>query len=282
MYNNDARYGAVLFDSEVTHDYGWACVSGEMPVRITGTHDLPSDTVWITNLGYDAAKVSGLQGSRFRRSGYMGHELSRLWGETGLLEEDTDAPARVPLSSVWDGQYTTRVGLRAGFSAWLLDRVMKISMDRVPMIAAPLSDLAGGIREVVLPSANRFFYKGMPPTEKAIEALTAANNPYQPVAAQRGVIGRAAGHTKGRTPAPCPSQRRAGRPRRIRAQVPQTTLRRHEDAGITGAHPGARSKGVPFRRTVWCGRRNHPRTTQRRSHRADQSKNYQISSEFRR
>lgn len=187
MYNNEARYGAVLFDSEVTHDYGWACVSGEMPVRITGTHDLPSDTVWITNLGYDAAKVSGLQGSRFRRSGYLVHELTRIWGETGLLEEDTDAPARVPLASVWDGQYTTRVGLRAGFSAWLLDRVMQISMDRVPMIAAPLSDLAGGIREVVLPSANRFFYKGQPPTEKAIEALTAANNPYQPVA-RSGIV----------------------------------------------------------------------------------------------
>lgn len=172
---NGTRYGAVIFDDEVAHGAGWACVAGDDPIRICGTHELQSDVVWVTNLDYNTSRISGLQGSRFRRSNYLLHDLTRLCNEIGIAGEKD---SMIDPKSVFDGRYSTAISLKAGFSAWILDRIIQISVNMLPMNVAPLSDIQSGIREFIIPTEAAYFYNGEIPEGTALEALEASDIPW--------------------------------------------------------------------------------------------------------
>lgn len=177
----ESGFGVVLFDDPVTHDSGWSCPYGAVPTRIGTTGELPSNIVWLTNLSYDAAHISGLNGARFRRSEYLGHDLTRLWSELGLSDDLLVDPR-----NVWDGQYSHIMTLRAAFSAWIFRQTVLASAKVIPMQSPPARDIMRGLHEHVIPVAAKYFYRGLPVSEVLV-ALTMADQSWQPVARDKAV-----------------------------------------------------------------------------------------------
>lgn len=175
----DARFGFMLFDNETTHDTGWALRDGESILRVSGTSELSSDTVWWTNLSYETANLSGLQGARFRRGSYFAHETYRIWQELGLDETENQGLRINPLS-VFNGECKNGLHLRLMFSVWMFRKMMEITEDFMPIVAPPLNDLAHGLRERIFPEWRRFFLDE-PPPEYYQDALQAADKSWQPL-----------------------------------------------------------------------------------------------------
>jgi len=173
-------FGVVLFDDPVTHDSGWACQweeGGARPSRISGTGELTSDAVWMTNLSYEDAKISGLNGSRFRRSKYLYHDLARLWGEVGL---SADNPLISP-SEVWGGRYPNAQSLRAAYTAWLFRQVTLTMNHVVPMLSPPATDIVYGLHDKIIPASSRYFIRGVPKND-VLDACSMADSAWTPVA----------------------------------------------------------------------------------------------------
>lgn len=177
--DGEQKYGFMMFDDESSHDTGWAMRSGEEILRVAGTSELSSDTVWWTNLAYETANLSGLQGARFRRGGYFAHELPRIWQELGVDETDQQG-LRINPASVFNGEFNNGLHLRIGISVWLFQKMMDITNDFMPIVAAPLNDLAHGLRERIFPEWRRFFMDDAPP-DYYQSALEAADKSYQPL-----------------------------------------------------------------------------------------------------
>ncbi len=173
------RYGFVLFDDDHTHDTGWVLREGDPLLRIVSTAELSSDTVWWTNLSYEAANLSGLQGARFRRGTYLSHDVSRIWQELGL-DEGADYGLRIRPDSVFDGKCDNGLELRLRVANWVFRKTIEIANDFLPFAAPPLNDLAHGLRERIFPEWRRFFIDEAPP-EYYRMALEAADKYYQPV-----------------------------------------------------------------------------------------------------
>jgi len=87
------RYGCIIFD-----DYSaeaWASVAGGDPVRIKGTHELPSDVLWVTNLEWKQMRERGLEGHpRFRADNFLRVRLYSIATDLGL-DSDGDVIRRV-------------------------------------------------------------------------------------------------------------------------------------------------------------------------------------------
>jgi len=177
----ESGFGVVLFDDPITHDSAWSCVHGFMPERISTTGELPSNIVWLTNLAYDAARVSGLNGSRFRRSEYLGHDLSRIWSELGLSDD-----FMVDLRTVWGGRYNHVMMLRAAFSAWIFRQTVLAAAQVIPLQSPPARDIMRGLHEHVIPLAAKYFYRGLPVSDVLV-ALTMADQSWQPAARDRPI-----------------------------------------------------------------------------------------------
>lgn len=173
------KNGFVLFDDETAHDTGWVLAEGEPLQRISGTAELSSDTVWWTNLSYETANLSGLQGARFRRGTYFSHDIHRIWQELGV-DEGPEQPIRVRCDSVFEGACESSLHLRLHLANWVFRKTMEVTSDFLPLTVPPLNDLAHGIRERIFPDWNRFFVDE-PPPEFYRDALEAANKAYQPV-----------------------------------------------------------------------------------------------------
>lgn len=169
-------FGAVLFDDPSAHDHGWACIHGDAPFRISGTYELTSEVVWLTNLDYEGIAAVGMEGSRFRRDSFLTHGINRLWGEMGLFSDTENVI--INMKSVFGGRCNTRDSVRVAFSAWLFHWVMKVANHDFHFEKPDLSDLPSGIRNFVLPNSKAYFKGGPPPTE-VNDALRAADGAYQ-------------------------------------------------------------------------------------------------------
>ena len=70
---DDIKIGVVLFDNPMSASDGWACEAGGEPFRVSSALQLPSDTLFISNLAYEAfasvgSRVHNLRGNDFFRS----------------------------------------------------------------------------------------------------------------------------------------------------------------------------------------------------------------------
>jgi hypothetical protein len=176
----ETEFGSVIFDKPAEHESGWACQwkgDDTRPVRIAGTGELSSGVVWVNNLSYDIAAVSGLTGSRFRRSGYFVHELERLWTEVGLA---SDFPCVNP-ANVWAGSHSNLTILRTAYTAWLFRQTVLAANTMIPMNAPPMMDMVAGLHERIIPAAKHYFPRGKP-SKEVIDALFQTDQSWQPVA----------------------------------------------------------------------------------------------------
>lgn len=179
----EAEFGSVIFDKPSEHESGWACQwkgEGTRPVRISGTGELSSGVVWLNNLNYEMTNLSGLTGSRFRRSGYFIHENERLWAEVGLA---TDFPAVDP-AHVWNGVYPNLTMLRTAYTAWMFRQTVLATNEVLPIPAPPMPDMVRGLHDRIIPASNQYFPRGKP-SKAVIESLFQADQSWQPVARSR-------------------------------------------------------------------------------------------------
>lgn len=80
------NHGIVFFDDTHSHQAGWAAKSDEPARRITGSEELCTDTVWITNLPYDLANVTGwTENTRFRVNEFLREKIDSLAKRLNLL-----------------------------------------------------------------------------------------------------------------------------------------------------------------------------------------------------
>lgn len=81
------RFGCVVFDDPGSHTTGWKAVE-ESPatrVNIEGTGSLSTDIIWLTNLGYQISKTSGLDGNyRFLTSDYLRENICKMAERHGI------------------------------------------------------------------------------------------------------------------------------------------------------------------------------------------------------
>ncbi len=88
--HDNYRYGCVLFDDPFEHQSGWAAKAGNPARRISGTRDLASDHVWVTNLSYPQMQTSGFsQYARFR-----GDRFLRIGVDTLLNTHSVEDPKK--------------------------------------------------------------------------------------------------------------------------------------------------------------------------------------------
>lgn len=89
------RIGAIVFDpgsvvggndrSVVALTGGWAAIGGTSARRIQGVADLPSDVIWLTNLGYSAFLAAKLNmHANFRNEGWLRTAFEQIATEFGL------------------------------------------------------------------------------------------------------------------------------------------------------------------------------------------------------
>lgn len=182
MMDQDIRFGAVLFDDPEEHADGWACSWDTQDrvevVRISGAHDLPSHTSWLTNLDYETWRATQIGGSRFRHDAFLSNRVSVILSELGLGDGQHQS-ARLAAKDVF-GQASMQ-SARTALLAWVFDAVMKEAELFMPTGLPPVSDLASFYRDEILPPAHQFYHKQFPPTY-AQQALEAADVAWTPAA----------------------------------------------------------------------------------------------------
>lgn len=52
------KFGVILFDDDINPTDGWSSREGERARRVANMHELPTDTIWWTNLSYDRMRQS--------------------------------------------------------------------------------------------------------------------------------------------------------------------------------------------------------------------------------
>jgi hypothetical protein len=79
--------GVCIFDDTKSARDGWASVNGEAAQRITGYHELPSDTMWVTNLDFlDFKALNLLRLKHLTQSQYFRTSIKMLQSEFGIVE----------------------------------------------------------------------------------------------------------------------------------------------------------------------------------------------------
>ena len=80
-------YGCVIFDDAFEHQSGYAAKAGEKARRITGTRDLDSDRIWVTNLSFDQIIKSGFsKHARFRHEGFLRVPIDRILNTHNVVD----------------------------------------------------------------------------------------------------------------------------------------------------------------------------------------------------
>lgn len=179
------RFGAVIFDDPEEHADGWACAWDVDPaqrkvVRVSGPHELPSDTSWITNLSYDVMRVAQLGGSRFRNDAFLSNKIGVILNECGLGDGIQNVN-RIAPTAIFDGRYATAASARTAFIAWTFHSVLREAAQFMPIDAPPVADLASLYRESLLPPASIFYNKDLP-NDLVQTALTATDTSWTPAA----------------------------------------------------------------------------------------------------
>jgi len=144
------RFGCVYFDDFGSE--GWACIASEEPRRITGSQDLASDVMWVTNLDWEGMRQKSiLDHPRFRADNFLRSRLSSL-----SLELDMSN----------DGDVATRVQVFAE----IIDRVCRLA-ESIFGVTEFKKDLPSSLREAILTERDLRSY-GSPVVDYAIEHAT--------------------------------------------------------------------------------------------------------------
>jgi len=106
------RFGVVLFDDEKDPRGGWAAVNGEAARRVSGVHELPTGTVWLSNMSYE----SFFRSTELWRNAWLRHEGYLVVKIKDILLEWGYDPATVPADFV------------ANFCSIMFQRVMTLSL----------------------------------------------------------------------------------------------------------------------------------------------------------
>lgn len=158
--------GVALFDDPGARGDGWACIAGESGFRISGTGDLNSSVVWLTNVDYRAFETSGLRGSRrYRRSNYLRTQLNRIASELGVI----------PYSA---GVDEARGREAAEALAQFFASVMEIAW-RIGVGGYPIYQLRQGFRDLIVapaePTAQREIVAALADSFQAYTISESAN-----------------------------------------------------------------------------------------------------------
>lgn len=95
------KFGCVWFDDFGKE--GWASEQGKDAYRISGTQDLPSDTLWVTNLDWQGMRDRSLNGHpRFRMDNFLRIKLSSLAIELDIKNDGDVAERTKTLSEIID------------------------------------------------------------------------------------------------------------------------------------------------------------------------------------
>ncbi|WP_019025530.1 MULTISPECIES: hypothetical protein [unclassified Thioalkalivibrio] len=81
-------FGVVLFDTPYKPSGGWASKAGGDAFRVNGRQDLPSDHLWVTNLGVQDFPSYRSIGGNLRRSNFFRTDLSAIADELGLPRDN--------------------------------------------------------------------------------------------------------------------------------------------------------------------------------------------------
>jgi hypothetical protein len=149
------RFGVVLFNNPEDPKVGWASIAGEPSQEITSAHELPGDTLWLTNLGYEEFRNSKLYLNPWLRADYyLPIKFKDLMAEWGV------SPADSPHA------YT------ASFSSTLFQRIMSIAWrlmkENNPGLDRSRAFLAPSLREDLRVLVPKLDY----PTDDAWHVLT--------------------------------------------------------------------------------------------------------------
>lgn len=181
----ETKFGVVIFDKPEIRDAGWSCQWQDektQVTRVSGTGELSSDTVWLTNLSYEANKQAGLSGLRFRRGDYFNHSLEKIWAEVGFAVENSTTP----LDALWGGRYKNHSSLIAAYSAWLFRQTVLAGNAVIPVRAPVLPIMPHGLSDLIIPSRmDEYFYQGKSPTVESIRIMSQADLVWQPVSQNR-------------------------------------------------------------------------------------------------
>lgn len=93
------KIGAVLFNQEhnisakdrtiISLDDAWFSISGEPAKKVQSIHDLPNDTIWLTNLTFNQFTAAGLnKHANFRNDGWLRSGVHQLTSELGLTVDN--------------------------------------------------------------------------------------------------------------------------------------------------------------------------------------------------
>jgi len=166
----DASPAVVLFDDESRRGSGWACNASLEPYPVTGTHDLGSDHVWLTNLGYNAFTGANLHASnRYRHGDYLRVRLPSLAAEMGLIGTEanykrwsvTGREAALAVQQIYSAVMAAAWSLGlAGFPRHMLSvgfRDLFYTLERQPSTSSLLDQVFYEINSSYLLSERRHF-----------------------------------------------------------------------------------------------------------------------------
>lgn len=143
------KIGVVLFNDTCLHEEGWACRAGEDPFRITGTHQLSTDTLWIMNIPYGLINEVGMdRNSFYRQNDFLWRKIPDIACMIGIAEDDHIGQAKV--------------------CADIASRVIRIAQKTLGFSHYPMPNLKKGIREL-LGAADPFMIAN---TAKALKDST--------------------------------------------------------------------------------------------------------------
>ena len=146
----DLEYGCVIFDNPSEHKSGWVSVEGAASIRITGTQELATNIMWITNLSFSVMQESGFsQSSRFRRHDFLREDIQKILWSVGALKLAPNQQAEI-ISGIFS-------------------RVMHLSRHWLKMCRMPLYDIASGFRELVLDPDPQVYISLSEAVEDAVE-----------------------------------------------------------------------------------------------------------------
>lgn len=185
MNDGDMKLGCVIFDDPRLHQTGWKAIGEEAACRINfqGTGSLPSDTIWITNMGYEVSAQSGLLSNyRFQKSDYLREDLLRMAERHGIWDsrEAAEYGAKVFTRALramqtllgCEANYVPRFYLKAGFREHLWGKDPCLPKDIVKIVEEAISYNCNCERNAFTPRGEDVIgYFKVPPREHCLNVL---------------------------------------------------------------------------------------------------------------
>ncbi|QOI07871.1 hypothetical protein [Pseudomonas savastanoi] len=155
------KIGAIFFDSANSSlgsagnssalGNGWASIAGSSPVRVQSIHDLPTDTIWLTNLTYSSLCQTRLnEHPNFRSDAWLKTPIKQLVAELGVdCEHSPVDTACVVVSTL-----AHRVVDVSNVNYGVQPRSASLATDFAEAIKAPVTDIPDELAPVIDPIAG--------------------------------------------------------------------------------------------------------------------------------